>query len=365
MRTAVLLLWIIVTASAFDATPGPHRRVPCDGGGGQTLDLFIPKAYDGKVALPVVFLSAPRGTPGFAGLENWAETHQCFLAAINNSRNGPTEPIVEAQQAVLSTLSNHVKLHDHLRFHIGGSGAAQAGWLLASRQGKQFSGLVMVGQGGFPEVALMNHIDVYYISGREDHNLPLIKEVGSMLLSRGHRVRTVLKDGGHVGAGRDEMILALEWMFHYRSLSHPSLTQPAKRQRAAEILAFATTQPAGMASDLWLEETDRWMKAVVQTEPAGISTLAEAIGSARLPLAQQALQEGKEDQAITLLHTVCFAPEMAKLRSRPAIIQAWVEARTVQLNRHSRSPALRDRAGRPASPRAVGCRAGCPGSALP
>lgn len=238
--TAIVLLCscCLVIPAADDLKPGAHRKLACTGAADQTYDLYLPKAYGEKPdeRFPVLFISSPGGNPGFLKLESWAERQNAVLVTINNSKNGPWEPIQAAQKAVTATAFATLRLHHCLRFSVGHSGAAWASGSLGEGFGDDWAGVVFC-INSQRTATLKRHVACAYIAGTKDnvYGIELVRADMAKAKAAGNPVRIIERDVGHVGMSAEDISDMLDWMLEIGRIAHPRLT-PAERKAGQEQL---------------------------------------------------------------------------------------------------------------------------------
>jgi hypothetical protein len=198
MRTLpfVLLVSLIVSnAAAESLAPGPHRGLKAGAG---TWDCYVPKGYGERAdeRFPALYISNPSGNPGFRSLEAWADRRGVLLITINDSKNGPSEPNIVAQDAVLAESEKNLRLHPCLRYATGQSGAGAASIMLVNRYPDRFAGvMVQVHSAGPPP----KHVAVVYVGGRTDDTHPwsAVKGAYDTAKSTGCPARFIDDPGNH------------------------------------------------------------------------------------------------------------------------------------------------------------------------
>jgi hypothetical protein len=240
-----LVFHLLALSAAEPLGPGKHSKLVCDGAADETWDAYVPKAAEDPTArLPVLFISGPGGNPGFMGVDKWAEREGVVLVTINRSKNGPSEPIMASQAAVIAAADARLRLHPCLRFAMGMSGAAQASWLLVGNRPQQSAGVLMMGQAGFDSPFPAKHISVAYLHGEKEPNLSFIDDYFGRLKSAGNPVRRTVVPGGHVSGSAEDRVVLLDWMLAIARLGHPGLS--AEERKRGESLF--TTRIDALAS---------------------------------------------------------------------------------------------------------------------
>lgn len=206
-------------APPLPSLPGSYRNLPCPEHPELTFDLHLPPntspAPNGRMAL---IISGPNGKPGFRDLETWADARGVVLVTVNDSKNGPYDRIMIAQEAVLAGIAP-LKLHPTLKFATGFSGGGAASLAMASRHPDAFSGVVLQCHSGFSLEKIKKHppaIGVAFLGAVEDNTHPCGFLLGFSQLLR--RTNTYVYEdygsGGHnwrptatVCAALDNLIL--------------------------------------------------------------------------------------------------------------------------------------------------------------
>ncbi|MBA2482659.1 MAG: hypothetical protein H0V44_18505, partial [Planctomycetes bacterium] len=191
-------LCVTVAAGSEGLAPGTHKALKAGAG---TWGCFIPKAYADRPdeRFPVLYISSPGGHPGFNSLEPWAERRGVILISVDDSQNGPSEPIIAAQDAVLAESDKVLRLHSCLRYATGQSGAGAASSMFVNRYPDRFAGvMVQVHSAGPPP----KHVAVVYVGGREDttHPWSAVKGGFETAKSSGCPARLVDDPGTHDSA---------------------------------------------------------------------------------------------------------------------------------------------------------------------
>jgi hypothetical protein len=237
----LLLLATVPPLAAESMSPGPHLKLQAGTG---TWDCYVPKAYAEKPdeRFPVLYISNPSGNPGFRQLEPWADRRGVILITINDSKNGPSEPNIVAQDAVLAESDKALRIHPCLRYATGQSGAGAASILFISRYPDRFAGaMVQVHSAGPPP----KHVAVIYVGGRADDTHPwsAVKAAYDAAKSMGCPARFIDDPGTHdtaVHIGEAQAVL-LDWLLLSTCLSHPKLDKPSVANGIARIEAELAT----------------------------------------------------------------------------------------------------------------------------
>jgi hypothetical protein len=240
MRNVIATFFAVLIpawAAAEDLAPGKHAGLKAGAG---TWDCYLPKSYGEKAdeRLPALYISSPGGNPGFRSLEPWAERRGIVLITINDSKNGPSEPNIAAQDAVLAESDKRLRLHPCLRYATGQSGAGAASILFVNRYPDRFAGvMVQVHSAGPPP----RHVAVVYVGGRTDDTHPwsAVKDAYEAAKSAGCPARFIDDPGNHdtaVHIGEAQAVL-LDWLVLSTCVSHPKLDRAGVAAGVARIQA--------------------------------------------------------------------------------------------------------------------------------
>lgn len=233
VTTLFFLFSISIYSQDHKWTAGSHKNIPGVSEKNRTMSVFIPKAYNGKDLLPILWLFSPNGNPRL-DYTAWAEKNNVIMVAINSSRNGPSDNNIKAQDEALKTAKSMGLVYNQsLQMAQGMSGAAQSSWLFSIRFPKNFIGLVMCGQRGFDELP-GKHTAVAYIRGEKEPNTPYIKSNYDRLKSRKNPVKLNIVPGGHVAGPKELREEMLSWVLFTGLLSSPY--RDAKTIASAKLL---------------------------------------------------------------------------------------------------------------------------------
>ena len=236
MRPSILmLLALAAVASALDLRTGWNRKIAESD---TTWDCYVPTGYleatDSR--FPVLYTSSPGGNPSAFGLEAWADRRGVLVVAINDSKNGPWEPILHAQDLVWTAAERELRLHPCLRYATGMSGGGAASVALIKKHPDQFAGVLVNvhSAGGLPR-----HIAAVYVGGLADttHPCAAVRGTAEGLKSSGNQVWYIEDPGDHdtaVHVGERAMPL-MDWLLFATCANHPRLDPAGRTAGAARI----------------------------------------------------------------------------------------------------------------------------------
>lgn len=177
-------------------------RVPCQANPGFSYALYLPTGYREDRAWPVLFSFSPAGV-GTDPVERFrAAAERCgyILVGSNDSRNGPLEPALRAQEALWKDVHARFRVDPRRSCATGFSGGARMAMLLALRHPKAFAGLVSIG--GFwsnqgQTLRDLGQLDFILCCGQEDVAHFELEEGRQELASRGWKRLSIRFEGGH------------------------------------------------------------------------------------------------------------------------------------------------------------------------
>jgi len=200
-----------------DWKPGAYRQVPCVNAPDRTIDVYVPMAYQEKpeATFPGLMISMPGGNPDFLNLEDWAESREVVLIAINSSRNGTFKNNHIAQQRMYETVLPNMRIHQKLAFAIGASGGARTNWNAICRDPDYFAGIVMIAFPASSDVCerIPSRVRVAFLHGDEDFNADGVYYSIPRVKANGNEVQHYVHQGDHGAWPPHETIVqVLDWM---------------------------------------------------------------------------------------------------------------------------------------------------------
>ena len=150
-------------------------RVECQASPGFAYALYLPKAYDPTKPWPVVFCFDPggRGEYPVRLLVPTAERLGYVLAGSLDSKNGPWEPILKAQEALWKEVAARIHVDPRRAYATGFSGGARAALYLALTHPDRFAGVISCGAvwAERKEVPKKSPLALFLLVGNQDFNL--------------------------------------------------------------------------------------------------------------------------------------------------------------------------------------------------
>ncbi len=231
------LLILTAAVMAMDWVPGYLDKLPSVDEPNRTYRVYLPPQYPGEApGLPILFLSSAGGNPDLKEYKSWADRQGVILVGFDSSKNGPSDNNIRAQELVLKTLAQEkLVFHPNLWFASGGSGGAQASWLLASRYEKNFAGLFMVAQGGFAQdgITLGKHLAIAWLHGKDDPIVWVVDDGERIQKAIGNPTKRVVIPGEHTGGSNAQRVELLDWVFITGVLNQPYLDAPTRSRLTA------------------------------------------------------------------------------------------------------------------------------------
>jgi predicted esterase len=173
-------------------------RVETTANARQSYALYLPSNYAPARRWPVLYCLDPlaRGRVPVERFSQAAERAGVIVVGSNNSRNGPSEPVREAIDAMLEDSHARFSIDDTKVFVAGFSGGARVALFWA--QMTPLGGVVAVGAGFMGnEIPKDVHARIFAVAGRDDFNYGELYVLSRELASRGVDHRFEEFEGGH------------------------------------------------------------------------------------------------------------------------------------------------------------------------
>ena len=176
--------------------------------------VCLPKNYDGAKRAPVLFCFDPGGDGRNAVRQFMfaSDKYGWIVVGSNDAKNGPWEPIQEAQRVMLSDIRIRFNV-DNMRFYAGGfSGGARMSYTIAYKYPMYFKGVIPCGA-GFGLGSIAPRVAVFQCVGKDDAAAQKeIKDVEFSLKEK--RVNFKIKEfsGGHLWPPREVLEEAIDWI---------------------------------------------------------------------------------------------------------------------------------------------------------
>ncbi|MCL5072407.1 MAG: hypothetical protein M1308_16180 [Actinobacteria bacterium] len=179
-----------------------------------TYSVCMPSNYDGSKRHPVLFCFDPGGN-GRNAVDQFsfaAEKYGWIVIGSNDAKNGPWEPILDAQKAMLKDIKTRYNV-DNNRFYAGGfSGGARMSYTIAYKNPMSFCGVIACGA-GFGEGSISSRVAVFHCVGKNDTNaVKEMNEVYNQLKRRGIATQLKQFDGGHGWPPKSLLEEAVSWI---------------------------------------------------------------------------------------------------------------------------------------------------------
>ncbi len=231
MAVSVLFLFLLAAPAAELPRGTVIDRVETADNPQQSYALYLPSNYSPDRAWPILYCLDPmaRGRVPVELFSKAAERDGVIVAGSNNSRNGPTEPVRKAIQALVTDTHARFKVDDSRVFVTGFSGGSRLA--LDWAQGSPLAGVIAVGAGFLNEVPKQFHTRVFAAAGVDDFNYGELYVLSRELAARGVDNRFEEFKGGHQWLPAESAEHALAYMLK-RS---PGLPAPDSAQTRREI----------------------------------------------------------------------------------------------------------------------------------
>ena len=181
-----------------------------------TYSVRLPPKYNTKAKWPVLFCFDPggNGTDATKRFAYAADNLGWIVVGSLDTKNGPWEPIIAAQEAMLKDIPKHFKVDEKRFYATGFSGGARMSFLIAYSHPAQFKGVIACGA-GFPDgrkYEIAKNIAVYLCVGKKDGNLAEVNKVYTRLDMAHVKVSKQEFEGGHEWPSPVIITQALDWI---------------------------------------------------------------------------------------------------------------------------------------------------------
>ncbi len=189
------------------------ERVTCRDDSAQSYALYLPSSYRPDRPWPILYAFDPaaRGRVPVELFSKAAERLGYIVVGSNNSRNGPSEPIFAAMNAVWSDTHARLAIDPERVYSTGMSGGNFPARLLLAQRG---AGMIACA-GAFIKGDLAG-VETRHtwiaIAGMSDFNFDLNRTAVRDLVARGVVARFVTFDGGHSWPPEELASQALDWL---------------------------------------------------------------------------------------------------------------------------------------------------------
>lgn len=186
------------TVQAPTRKPGAISIVKCDDGV-HSYAVCLPSDYEKRGDCPVLFCFDPGGdgTQAVRRFAFAAEKYGWIVVGSLNAQNGPWEPILKAQSAMLQDIPKRYKTDDKKYYAAGFSGGARMSYTIAYNNPSKFRGIIVCGA-GFGQGNVSKKVSVYHCVGQADSAaMDEIKKAHAELQRKGVKSELNVFSGGH------------------------------------------------------------------------------------------------------------------------------------------------------------------------
>lgn len=177
---------------------------------------FLPPDYE-KRKCPVLFCFDP-GADGALAVRKFAfaaEKYGWIVVGSLDARNGPWEPILKAQAAMLKDVKKRYNVDQQRFYATGFSGGARAAYNIAYTNPSNFKGIIACSAGVCRrcQLTISTKIAVYHCVGKTDYAaLDEIKKMHAELKGKGAVSYINIFDGGHSWPPDNVLREAVGWL---------------------------------------------------------------------------------------------------------------------------------------------------------
>lgn len=200
------------SAQAPARKPGAISIIKCDDGV-HSYAVCLPSDYEKRENCPVLFCFDP-GSDGTQAVRRFAfvaEKYGWIVVGSLNAQNGPWEPILKAQAAMLEDIPKRYKTDDKKYYAAGFSGGARMSYTIAYNNPSKFKGIIACGA-GFGQGSISKKVAVYSCVGQADSNIDEIKKAHAELQRKGAKSELNIFSGGHDWPPDVVLKQAMDWI---------------------------------------------------------------------------------------------------------------------------------------------------------
>lgn len=192
------------------------EKVVCQADPGQSYALYLPPGYPGGKKWPIIYAfdAGARGALPLQHFKSAAEKYGYIIVGSNNSRNGPSGPIVQAARAMWLDTQNRFAVDNNRVYVTGFSGGSRVASTFKYIINRPVAGIIGCGAG--LDINLkpdMIKPEIYYgIVGLRDFNYREMMKLDKNFDAEGveHCIR--IFEGDHRWPPEEYCLQALEWM---------------------------------------------------------------------------------------------------------------------------------------------------------
>lgn len=281
-RFVLALSLLVPVLVAEELPPGQLiNKVAAIADANQSYALYLPSKYNPSRRWPILYCLEPgaRGPLAVEHFREGAEKYGYIIAASNNSWNGPTQPTVDALNAMYADTHGRFAVDDNRQYLAGMSGGSRAALLIVTNA-KGFAGVIAQAAGfSTPETPKGFAVPFYGTAGIDDFNYRELRKVDRDLDLTGtpHRIRVFA--GAHGWAPAEVCTESLAW-FEVQAMR--TGVRPVDRALIETLYSFDLEKARGAeSSGDMLEAWSRykWLAADYRdwTDVAALGKKAEEI----------------------------------------------------------------------------------------
>ncbi|PCJ59990.1 MAG: hypothetical protein COA79_09290 [Planctomycetota bacterium] len=214
------------------------KNVACVKSPGTHYNLFLPSNYDAKKEWPLMFIFSPSGNANPSMYQEQAEKLGWILIGSVECKNGPMDPIIKHQTALMEEVEKKYSVHPRRMYATGFSGGSRMSFRLMYTYSNKFDGLIPVGAGEMSGGRKkMPWATIYGFAGNTDMNLNEMKSLQKSINGKSVK-KFILEEfqGGHTWAPNPLLAKAMIWLEKEFYLKRSRLTKQDKKNRLPAFL---------------------------------------------------------------------------------------------------------------------------------
>lgn len=192
--------------------PGAISIIRCDDNF-HSYAVCLPSDYEERGRRPVLFCFDPGGdgTTAVRKFAFAAEKYGWIVVGSLNAKNGPWEPILKAQSAMLKDVKKRYNTDQRKYYAAGFSGGARMSYTMAYKNPSNFKGVIACGA-GFGQGSISKKVAVYHCVGKRDSNLDEVKKAHNTLKRKRAASKLNIFPGGHSYPPDNVLREAVKWI---------------------------------------------------------------------------------------------------------------------------------------------------------
>lgn len=189
------------------------KQINCQDGK-HSYVVYLPPDYSEHKKWPVLFCFHPGGFGDYAAqlFSPAAAKYGWIVVGSLDAKNGPWEPIIEAQKAMIEDVTSRFSVDEHRLYAAGFSGGARMAYTMAYTYPDKFHGVIACGA-GFGQGEVSEKVAVFHCVGSYCNNYQEVQKAHLSLTAKGIKSKLRVFEGGHQWPPEWVILEAIKWMY--------------------------------------------------------------------------------------------------------------------------------------------------------